>query len=142
MLERSRFAFDPKTRTVQWSRRWAWWSDEGSIPFSQIAEVLVDVPIGDDGEPSRRIVLRVAGRRDLPFTASYRVDGEGALLELGRRLRALLGHAVGGAPPRDDVEALVRAGRTIDAVKRLRESKGCSLSEAAREIDAIRARSR
>jgi hypothetical protein len=91
MFERSRFAFDPKTKSVQWFRRWAWWTGEGSIPFAQVAEIVVHSPLGDDGTPSRRIVLRVDGRREIPLTASFQTDADDAVLRLGQKLRAMVG---------------------------------------------------
>ena len=137
-FERSCFTFDPKSRTAQWRRRWAWWSDEGSLAFSQITGVLVHSPIGDHGVPSRRICLCVTGRRDLPLTASFRPDFDGAILALGDRLRALIGctkpQAANASVASDNVAALARAGRRIDAVKLLRQTKGVGLKEAMREV--------
>ena len=81
-LERSWFQFAPATRLVTWRRRWALRQRAGTIPFNSIQSVLVERPIGDDGTPSRRIVLKTVAGEDIPVTVGYRPDADGALAAL------------------------------------------------------------
>jgi hypothetical protein len=137
--ESGRFAFDRRRRIVEWRRRWAWWRREGTIAFADISEVRVESPIGDEGEPSRRIVLKLADGRTLPLRASYTPDGDGALAGLAERLRALVGRpGQPPSPPSDAVAALVREGRMIEAIKELRRTRGLSLLEAKQAVDHLR----
>src|SRR5215510_8909725 len=81
-LERAWFQFAPGTRLVTWRRRWALRQHAGSIPFDSIQSVLVERPIGDDGTPSRRIVLKTVTGEDVPVTVGYRPDGDGVVLDI------------------------------------------------------------
>jgi hypothetical protein len=134
-LERSSFQFSPATRLVTWRRRWALRQRSESTPFNAIQSVLVERPIGDDGTPSRRIVLKTMDG-EIPITVGYRPDGDGGVLHIASRIRALLGHDT-GAPHMDNVRALITAGRTIDAVRVLREEEGLSLVDAKRRVEEL-----
>jgi|RhiMethySRZTD1v2_1073278.scaffolds.fasta_scaffold00346_23 hypothetical protein len=134
-LERAWFEFAPDRQTVTWRRRWALQNRSGSIPFRSIRSVLVEQPIGDEGTPSRRITLKTVNG-DIPITVGYRPDADGLVVEIARRLRALLGHDT-GATHMANVKALVAAGKTIDAIRVLREEEGLSLVEAKRRVEEI-----
>jgi hypothetical protein len=136
MLETGRFRFARKRRVVEWRRRWAWWTKEGSIPFEQVLDVLVGQPIGDSGVPSRRISLRLKDGRELPLRAAYVADADGSALELAARIRVALGLAVEPPLPAS-VRALARAGRRVEAVRLLREESGLALDEAVRKVDEL-----
>jgi hypothetical protein len=144
--ESGRFAFDRRRRVVDWERRWAWWRRAGTIAFADVADVRAETPIGDHGEPSRRIVLVLADGSLVPLRAGYVADGAGAVAAIAERIRAQLGKPAQENAPRqssapaspDAVAALVRAGRTIDAIKELRRARGLSLRDAKREVDALR----
>jgi len=134
-LERASFQFTPGTRVVTWRRRWALRQQSGSTPFNAIQSVLVERPMGDDGTPSRRIVLKtVAG--DIPVTVGYRPDADGAVLHIAARIRTLLGHD-SDATHVDNVRALIAAGKTIEAIRVLREEEGLSLVDAKRRIEDL-----
>jgi hypothetical protein len=135
-LERVWFQFAPATRIVTWRRRWALRHHSGTIPFNSIQSVLVERPIGDDGTPSRRILLKTASGEDIPITVGYRPDADGEVLHIASRIRALLGHD-SGATHMDNVRALIAAGKTIDAIRVLREEEGLSLLDAKRRIDEL-----
>ena len=45
----------------------------------------------------------------------------------------------GQRTPDASAAALVAQGRTIDAIKELRQARGLSLTDAKREVDAMRA---
>jgi hypothetical protein len=135
-LERAWFQFAPATRIVMWRRRWALRRQSGSIPFGSVQSVLVERPIGDDGTPSRRIVLKTIAGEDIPMTVGYRPDADGGVLHIASRIRALLGHGT-GAPHLDNVRALIAAGKIIDAIRILREEEGLSLLDAKRRIEEL-----
>jgi hypothetical protein len=98
--------------------------------------VLVERPIGDDGAPSRRIVLRRTAGESIPMTVGYRPDADGAVLHIANRIRTLLGHDI-DATHMSNVRALIAAGETIDAIRILREEEGLSLTDAKRRIDEL-----
>src|SRR5262249_1829325 len=138
LLEDARFAFDRATRTIAWWRRWAWSRREGSLAFDDVTGVRIETPIGDEGVPSRRIVLDVAGaRRPLPLTVGFAPDPRGDTLRLAGRIREALGRSR-DVPPAEAAAALARLGRTIDAIKLLREAENLSLTEAKRRVDEMR----
>jgi hypothetical protein len=135
-LERAWFAFAPATRIVTWRRRWALQQRSGTTPFTAIQSVLVERPIGEDGTPSRRIVLKTIDGEDIPITVGYRPDGDGAVLHIASRIRALLGHE-SGTTHLQNVQALIAAGKTIEAIRILREEEGLSLLDAKRRVEEL-----
>jgi hypothetical protein len=135
-FENARFQFAPDTRIVTWRRRWALRQRSGSIPFDAVQSVLVERPIGDEGTPSRRITLKTTSGEEVPITVGYRPDADGAVLQIAARIRALLGHDADAAHMLN-VKALIAAGRTIDAIRVLREEEGLSLVDAKRRVEDI-----
>jgi hypothetical protein len=135
--ERSRFQFSPDGRMVVWRRRWGLRQRSGSIAFDAIQSVLVERPIGDDGTPSRRIVLKTIYGESVPLTVGYRADGDEAVLHIAGRVRALLGHGT-DATYMENVKALIAAGKTIDALRVLREEEGLSLVDAKRRVEELK----
>ena len=135
MLEQVRFRFDPSTRLIDWDQRWAFRRRAGITPFNDVKHVSVEVPIGDRGIPSRRVVLHLPDGVLLPLTVGYKPDVDGSISRTADTLRVTLGHR----PPaiEDSVRLLVSQGRTIDAVRLLRESADMSLTEAKRRVDQI-----
>jgi len=135
LLEQARFRFDPATRLIEWDQRWAFRRRAGIAPFSGVNHVSVQVPIGDRGIPSRRVVLHLADGTLLPVTIGYRPDVDGSISRTAEALRVTLGHR----PPttEDSVRLLISQGRTIDAVTLLRERGGMSLTEAKRRVEQI-----
>jgi len=135
-LEQSHFAFDASARTIVWSRRWGFRRRSGSIPFDRVREVAVQRPLGDDGAPSRRIALQIHDGPEVPITVGYSSDIDDEVLAIASQIRARLGQPPTGSPVAQ-VRALVDAGQTLEAIKRLREDEGLSLTEAKRRVDAI-----
>jgi hypothetical protein len=136
-LETARFEFAISTHLVTWRRRWGLRERSGTIPFGAIQSVMVERPLGDDGTPSRRINLRTADGSGIPLTVGYRPDSDGAILKIADQIRAVLRHTAGEARS-DDVPALVAAGKTIEAIKILRETEGLSLTDAKQRVDDLR----
>ena len=135
MLEQSRFRFDPATRFIEWDQRWAFRRRAGVTPFDDVKHVSVEVPIGDRGIPSRRVVLHLTDGILLPVTVGYKPDVDGSIWRAAEMLRVALGHH----PPTMEgcVRLLVAQGRTIDAIKMLTEKEDMSLTEAKRRVEQI-----
>lgn len=136
-LETASFEFSTPTHLVTWRRRWGLRQRSGTIPFGAIQSVMVERPIGDDGTPSRRINLRMMDGATVPLTVGYRPDSDGEILTVADRIRVVLGHNAEETRS-DDVASLIAAGKTIDAIKILRETEGLSLTDAKQRVDELR----
>jgi hypothetical protein len=97
---------------------------------------MVERPMGDDGTPSRRINLRTADGTAVPLTIGYRPDSDGAILKIADQIRAVLGREAEHSQAAD-VEALIAAGKTLEAIKLVRETEGLSLTEAKQRVDEM-----
>lgn len=135
VLEQSRFRFDSVTRLIEWDKRWGFKRDSGLLKFADVQHVSVDVPIGDTGVPSRRIVLHLSNGTLLSMTAGYRPDTDNEIVKSADVIR----EALGQAPPtiEQSVRALLAHGKTVDAMKLLVDREGITLSEAKQRIDAM-----
>lgn len=136
-LETARFEFSRPTHLVTWRRRWGLRQRSGILPFGAIQSVMVERPIGDDGTPSRRINLRTMDGAAVPLTVGYRPDSDGEILRVADRIRVVLGHNAEEMRA-DDVATLIAAGRTVEAIKVLRETEGLSLTDAKQRVDELR----
>jgi hypothetical protein len=136
MFETARFRVDPARRVIEWERRWAWQRRRGTLKFEEVRHVAVEVPIGDDGIPSRRIVLHTTGGAMIPVTAGYRPDHGNRIAGAAESLRTVLGHAA-RPPALDAARALVASGRRLDAIKLLVDDEKLSLSEAKARVDQL-----
>lgn len=135
-LERAWFEFSAATRLVTWRRRWALQARSGSMPFDSIQSVLVERPIGDQGTPSRRVTLRTRTGEEIPLTVGYRPDGDDAAVRIAGRIRRVLGDDAAMTPVQH-VKALLAAGRTIDAIRLVREAEGLTLAEAKQRVEDL-----
>jgi hypothetical protein len=137
MLEQSSFRVDPKSRLIEWQQRWAFRQKAGVTAFADVRHVSAERPIGDNGVPSRRLVLHLADGSLLPITVGYRPDGDERILRGGEMLRRVLGqNPVPTAG--ESAGVLARQGRSVEAVKVLVEQEGLSLAEAKARLDQIR----
>jgi hypothetical protein len=136
-LETARFEFASASRMITWRRRWALRERAGTIPFAAVQSVVVERPMGDDGTPSRRITLRTNDGVVVPMTIGYRPDPDDAMLQMANRIRGFIGLHSDQASMQD-VEALAAGGRTIDAIRVLREREGLSLTEAKQRVDELK----
>jgi hypothetical protein len=139
LRERAHAVVNPVARAIVWQRQWAFRTRSGSLSFDDVAAVVPERPIGDDGVPSRRIVLRTTAGETIPLTAGYRPDGDGAILAASERIAAMVARGA-LSPALGAVEALAASGRVIDAVKLLRDREGLSLDDAKRRVDALRSK--
>ena len=129
MFESARFRIDPFQRIIEWDRRWAFQHRSGTLRFADVRHVAIEVPIGDEGIPSRRIVLHMIDGSMVPVTAGYRTDADNRIVDAAESVRSLLGHEP--KPKADEVvRALLASGRKVDAIKVLVEEEMLSLSEA------------
>ena len=92
--------------------------------------------MGDDGPPSRRIVVRTTDGAVIPLTVGYRPDPDGEVLKTVDRIRVFLWQYTERAPMQE-AERLASSGRKIDAIRVLREEQGLSLTEAKQRVDEL-----
>ena len=90
MYERARWRFDPFDQTIEWNRRWAFQHKSGTLRFAEVRSVLIDVPIGDEGVPSRRIVMQMVDGSTIPVTVGYRPDHGDVMSNVAAELREML----------------------------------------------------
>jgi len=134
--ESGHFVFDRKSRVVRWKRTIAWRRLEGTLPFDEVKDVMLESPIGDGGIPSRRITLRLKDGRVLPLRSNYATDHDDGLVKIAEQIRSALGRPSKPAPG-DEIAALLAQGKVIEAIKELRRTRGLSLVDAKREVDAL-----
>jgi hypothetical protein len=139
LLEQSSFRVDPKSRLIEWQQRWAFRQRAGVTPFADVRHVSAERPIGDNGVPSRRVVLHLADGSLLPVTVGYRTDGDEKILQAAERLRRALGQDPSPTAA-ESARVLLEQGRGVEAVKILVEQEGLSLADAKARLDQIRNR--
>lgn len=136
VTESARVRVSFATRTIEWQRMWAFRRWAGTVAFDEVQSIFAERSIGTERIPSRRIVLKTRDGRDIPFTLGYRPDGGEGLVRLAEQVRRVVGLA--GLAVSDDVlRAMLEDGRTIDAIKHLRETKGLSLLEAKHVVEDL-----
>jgi len=135
ILEQSRFRLDPLTRLIEWEQRWGFRRRSGILKFADVQHVSVDVPIGDDGVPSRRIVFHLSNGTLLPVTVGYRPDADNEIMNAAETIRGVLGQAAPSTA--ESVRALLAHGKKIDAIKLLVERESLSLAEAKQRVDDL-----
>lgn len=141
VVDERRFVFDPSIRTMTWEQRNWLRSRGGQLPFSEIKDVVVPFSRETDLESRRRrnhytaMLVTTAGQIPLTGTSSIRkqeyVDLADAVLAI---LSQPQGRSAGGA----EIDRLVAAGRTVDAIALVRAQKGLGLAEARALVDKIR----
>lgn len=133
--ETSDFVFDAARRRLTWSRRVGFVCRSGVVPFEAIRLVAVRTALGSDAiAPSQRIVL-LTHNGELPLSASY--SPSDAHAGNAERLRIFLGQAP-VEPLSATIDALVAAGRDMDAIRELRLARGMSLTDAHAEVARLR----
>lgn len=135
LYERGRFTFDRDKKVLTWYRQRALRRRSGTVPFREIRSVFYHSPIGDEGVPSRRVVL-VTDSGELPLTLAFVPDTDDRIKSLAESLKRFVG-GDGPVPDMTDenVRAAVKAGRITEAVRVLRQEKGMSLEEAKDVVD-------
>lgn len=139
LSETSNFIFDSATRRLTWTRRVGLVRRSGTVPFEEIEHVVIRTALGSDSvAPSQRIVL-LTRSGELPLSASY--SPSDAYTADAEQLRTFLGRAQ-VEPVSASVNALVAAGRDVDAIRELRLARGMSLTDAHAEVARIRRENR
>ena len=134
--EKSVFIFDRTGQWLRWKRYRLFRHRNGQLSFGQLESVLLQTQIGNSqGKPSRRVVLQTH-EGELPLTITYDASDENETI--AQRIRELLKQSPETLVS-DSVEALVRQGRTIDAVRLLRTEDSLSLTEAKARVEKIQA---
>jgi hypothetical protein len=135
LREKLYFRFDPVEKLITWTRRGVFRHREGVIAFDDVRAV--EVPIGDDDVPSRRICLRLADRSILPLATAFHGDRDNSIFRLAGRLRMVLGQPEYPSVM-ESAQSLVDAGRTVEAVRLLIEGEGLSRIDAKTRVDEMR----
>jgi hypothetical protein len=113
-------------------RRW-------QLAFRDISNVIVETlrdPDGGDAMMCRLTLMTSAGA--IPLTASYQ-PGLGRHEALREALVNVIFAGRSRPPAPDPLDALIHAGRRIDAIAYLRSRDGLSLTEAHDRVEAMRA---
>lgn len=131
-FEKSLFTIDGASRMISWEKHRLLRHRQGVLPYDAVQGVVAETPLGDSGVPSRRIVL-LTRQGDLPLATAYCPDHDDECLAIAARMRAHLGLA-GRDALVDEIRPLVAAGRTLDAIRMLRQRRKLSLTEARRTI--------
>ena len=132
--ERSRFVFDPGTRTLGWSRRRLNSEKSGRLPFDEIRGVVLQRSSGERNATKRVALETTAG--ELPITIAYG-GNEQHLADIAQAIRAVLGRD--GELNDDSIRAALAGGRKIDAIALARTIHGLNLSDAKKLIDDMAA---
>ncbi len=135
LLEQAHVVVDPAARSLVWRRRFALRTLSGSLAFDDISAVYAERSTGGDRVPSRRLVIGTRNGETIPLTAGYRPDADQVILRASEQIRAVLGPQPASG---DTAQAMVKAGRIVEAIAFLRESEGLSPTGAKRRIDALR----
>lgn len=135
-FERSRLVVDAESGVVEWSRRRAFGTRCGQLPFSQVKGVVSERPIGDDSS-MRRVVLHT-DQGDVPVTMAYLPDHHDVALGLALKIRLMIGLDDAGTDVPEEVRKLVAGGRTIEAMRMLRKKRGVSLRDAQETVRRLR----
>ncbi len=133
LCRRERMVFDPRARTLNWSKWSLRQKSGGEIGFDKISHLVVEVA-GGEGVLSYRLVVETAEER-IPMTSHF--AGNPDYWEpLAERLRAMISLTADNTE-NEEARSLIAAGRREDAVRRLSEVKGMSMKGAGDLADML-----
>jgi hypothetical protein len=140
LLESRQFLFDRSSRRLHWRRSRLLSAKSGTIPFSEITALVAQPWMEDENPRSRRLTYRpvlVTNHGAVLLSNSSSLDAADFAGPL-----ALMRDTIGlpGSGEDNSVEALVGAGRLVDAATLLRRTAGLSLTEATECIHRLSAR--
>ena len=136
-FRRDTMTFDTARETIEVHKWSLFRSDKRTLRFDEVKAVSLQ-SIPDMSRSTWRAALEVEGG-PVPLTEAY-FGGSEDWEPMAAEIRTLLG-ATRLREPVDDIEALVREGRMIDAIRQLSERDGLSLTEAKIRVDRIAANS-
>jgi hypothetical protein len=136
----SRWTLDVPRKLLIWERWSPLGRKAGEVPFRDIQRFVLQSIVGVDGGAAGGMAYRLAVETaggPVPLTTAYTAmephDWEPVL----RRLREVVGLEPADTVP-ESIAAMARAGRTIDAVRLLREVEpNLSLYEAKARVEAL-----
>lgn len=141
VVDDRRFIFDPSIRTMTWEQRNWLRSRGGRLPFSEIKDVVVPLSRETDLDSNRRrnhytaLLVTAAGQIPLTSTSSMRKQ---EYVDLADAVLAVLSRPHRESTGEGEIDRLVAAGRTIDAIALARAQKGLGLAEARALVDKIK----
>jgi hypothetical protein len=140
LTKRSMFEFDLARRQLIWSRIGFFTRQGGTVPFGQITGATVQSIPGSGSGLSYRVALTTT-QGDIPLTDAYGGGLEKACKAIRNAINLALGFPTLPENQTDeaDLRALIGSGRVIDAIKLVRERRGCGLAEAKDIVDRMKA---
>ena len=134
---KSRFVFDARERVVRWTNLLIFRTSTGSVPFDDIRGIGIEAMAGD-GDSYRLTIL--SSQKPIPLASSYG-PGKEKYTNLRKTIATFLNLEISqedtaGLDP--SVLKLVRAGRTLEAIKLLRTMGKMSLLEAKQIVDEVK----
>lgn len=142
VVEDRRFVFDPSTRTMTWEQR-NWLRSRGArLPFSDIKDVVVPFSRETNLDSGRRrnhyTAMLVTTTGQIPLTATSSIRKQ-EYVDLADAVLAILSKPHEGLAGETEIDRLIAAGRTIDAIALVRAQQGLGLAEATARVDEISA---
>lgn len=141
IVDDRRFVFDPSVRTMTWEQRNWLRARGGRLPFSEIKDVVVPFSRETDLDSNRRrnhytaMLVTTSGQIPLTGTSSIRKQ---EYLDLADAVLAVLSQPHGGSAGGGEIDRLIAAGRTIEAMALVRAHQGLGLAEARALVDKIK----
>ncbi len=136
LFERSRFKFDRKSRTLEWSRRRLWSRRAGMVAFDAITLVSVKNSMGStQTNPSRRVAIHTA-TEEIPLTVMYTAGLTVQHNKLAKQIREFIGNT-SSDPLMDTVRDCVRKGQVMDAIRLLRTEKKLTVNAAKKIVEGL-----
>jgi molybdopterin-binding protein len=103
-----------------------------------VKSVIAPTPIGDNGIPSRRVVL-ITDDGELPICTAFTPDIDDEYLTIATRLNNVMKGQISEDSVGDCVQALVQAGKIMDAIRMQRTDKNMPLTEAHEMVAKLKA---
>jgi hypothetical protein len=133
--------FDAGRQQAEWTRRRAFRSASGTVPFSEITGIGMETTTAEHGELAYRLTILT---HDKPVPMSDVYSGNQRHYETIRQeilgfLKLDGGNAVSSVPSAHDnsIQALLRQGRRVEAIELVRASDKIGLAEATDIVNGI-----
>lgn len=133
--------FDAGRQEAEWRRIRAYKLDDGILPFSEITGIGMDTSYAKNNVPVYRLTMLTADK-PVPLSDVFRGDKK-RCDSVRAEILAFL-HLEGGdvvldaqSPHDNAIQALLRQGRKMDAIKLVRASEKVGLSEAMKIVNDI-----
>ena len=108
-----RFEFDPSSRRMSWTRWIRWRKETGSLPFTAISDIRLEMTARKNSGLWRIVFDTSAG--PMPLLSSF--SGSRQSWEpVARRIRAVVGLPDPSDPLERDLKGLLKTGRRVEAI--------------------------